>query len=239
MMISLSNISKSMQVVEVIYLSSTLYEELVLRMSQKVMDEIVLRISLDSTTDESHVDQLTLIFRFIEETTPVERSVTFMPNQGHEAQEMFDGLTKFLPTNDIDLKNCRRQYHTITYNNASAMRGKYNGLQAKVAAKNKLAEWIPCTGHSLNLVVKAAAECCAASVSFFDFLVKIYAFFTGSTYRYQILTETTKLSDRTIGLFVPKRVTKTRWSCRADVCKALERGYSSFKSSQFIFCRGK
>ena len=43
------------------------------------------------------------------------------------------------------------------------MSGRYNGLQAKVTAKNNLAAWIPCAGHSLNLVVKAAAECCTAA----------------------------------------------------------------------------
>ena len=100
----------------------------------------------------------------MEETKPVERSVTFMPNQGHKSQEMFDGLTKFLTTNDIDLKNYRGQ----SYNYAYAISGKYNSLQAKVAAKNKCAEWIPCTGHFFNLVVKAATECCPASVAFFD-----------------------------------------------------------------------
>ena len=117
------------------------------------------------------------------ETTPVERFVTFVPNQGHKAQEMFDGLTKFLTTSDIDLENCRGQ----SYDNAYAMSSKYIGLQAKVASKNKFAEWIPCTGHCLNLVVKSATECCPASAAFFDFLKKIYAFFTGSTYLYQIL----------------------------------------------------
>ena len=50
------------------------------------------------------------------------------------------------------------------------MSGRYNGFQAKVAAKNNLAAWIPCAGHSLNLVVKAAAGCCTAAVSFFDIL---------------------------------------------------------------------
>ena len=35
-------------------------------------------IFLDSTSDESRVDQLTLIFCFVEDTTLVERFVTFM-----------------------------------------------------------------------------------------------------------------------------------------------------------------
>ena len=55
------------------------------------------------------------------------------------------------------------------------MSGMYNGLQAKVAAKNNLAAWIPCAGHSLNPVVKAAAECCTAAVSFFDILECVYS----------------------------------------------------------------
>ena len=64
---------------------------------------------------------------------------------------------------DLDLGNCRGQ----NYDNASAMSGKYNGLQAKVRAKNSLAYWIHCTTHSLNLVWKNAVECCSNVVLFF------------------------------------------------------------------------
>lgn len=64
------------------------------------------------------------------------------------------------------------------------MSGKYNGLQSKVLENNKLASWIPCATHSLNLVGKAAAECCIAAVEFFDFLEQLYVFFTASTKRY-------------------------------------------------------
>ena len=54
-------------------------------MGKRVLDEIVSRIkrsryysfTLDSTPDEGHVDQLTLVFRFMENTTPVERFVAF------------------------------------------------------------------------------------------------------------------------------------------------------------------
>ena len=89
------------------------------------------------------MDQLTLVFRFTENTKPVERFVTFMTNQGHKADDMFDGLMQFLDTHGIDIQHCRGQ----SYDNASAMSGRYNGLQAKVAAKNNLAAWIPCAGQ--------------------------------------------------------------------------------------------
>lgn len=132
------------------YLSSVICEELVEIMGTSVLNEITSRIkesryysiSLDSTPDESHVDQLTLVFRYIEKYKPVERFVKFMPNQGHKAQDMFDGLMTFLNQHGIDIKHCRGQ----SYDNATAMSGKYNGLQAKVAAENNLAAWIPCAG---------------------------------------------------------------------------------------------
>lgn len=215
------------------YLSSTICEELVQLMAREVLAEIISRvktskyysISLDSTVDESHVDQLTLIFRYMENTTPIERFVTFMPNQGHRAQEMFDGLMNFLNLHKIDIKNCRGQ----SYDNASAMSGRYNGLQAKVAAENKLATWIPCAGHSLNLVGKASVECIPAAVAFFDLLENIYVFFTASTHRYKILTDLLKLVDGPV--YVPKRVTTTRWSCKADATKAFVQGYPHFKEA--------
>ena len=217
------------------YLSSTICEELVQLMGRRVLDEIISRIKrsryysviLDSTPDEGHVDQLTLVFRFMEHATPVERFVTFMPNQGHKAQEMFDGLMKFLHEHGLDLKNCRGQ----SYDNASAMSGRYNGLQAKVAERNKLAAWIPCAGHSLNLVGKAAAECCAAAISFFDFLECLYVFFTASTHRYEILTNALRSTDRPGPVCIPKRVTTTRWSCRADATKALVQGYHEIRAA--------
>ena len=148
-----------------------------------------------------------------------------MPNQGHKAQEMYDGLTKVLTLHGIDIQNCRGQ----SYDNASAMSGRYNGLQAKVAAENNLAAWIPCAGHSLNLVGKAAAECCPAAVAFFHFLEAIYVFFSASTHRYKVLTDILILADGPV--CVPKRVTTTRWSCKADATKALRRGYPYFKDA--------
>ena len=54
-------------------------------MGKRVLNEIVSRIkrsryysvTLDSTPDEGHADQLTLICRFMENTTPVEGFVAF------------------------------------------------------------------------------------------------------------------------------------------------------------------
>lgn len=138
------------------YLSATICEEFVDLMGNYVLSEITSRIkesryysiSLDSTPDEGHVDQLTLVFRYMEKSNPVERFVKFMPNQGHGAQDMCNGLTDFLNEHSIDIAHCRGQ----SYDNAAAMSGRYNGLQAKVAAQNDLAAWIPCAGSFFLLL---------------------------------------------------------------------------------------
>lgn len=129
-------------------------------------------MSLDSTPDEGHIDQLTLIFRYIEGYTPVERFVMFFPNQGHKGKELFNTVVKFMKDNEINIKDCRGQ----SYDNASSMSGKYNGLRSLVLAENNLAVWIPCAGHSLNLVVQAAAQRCESAAKFFEFLEKLYVY---------------------------------------------------------------
>ena len=67
-----------------------------------------------------------------------------------------------------------------SYDDASVMSGRYNSFQAKLVATNNRAVWISCAAHSLNLVGRAAAECCQADVALFDFLGAIYVFFTVS-----------------------------------------------------------
>ncbi|KAF0693319.1 zinc finger MYM-type protein 1-like, partial [Aphis craccivora] len=217
------------------YLSSNICEQLIQCMGHQVLNAIVTRIkiskyysiSLDSTPDEGHVDQLTVVFRFMEGSKPVERFLKFLPNQGHKAQDMFNSIMKVLENNGIEINNCRGQ----SYDNASAMSGKYNGLQSKINAVNKLATWVPCAAHSLNLVGKVAAECCSSAISFFNFLEAIYTFFTASTHRYDELKKNLQSTDKTVRIQIPKRISTTRWSCRSDATKALFHGYSQIKST--------
>jgi hypothetical protein len=53
---------------------------------------------------------------------------------------------------------------------------KYNGPQSKIIDQNSLAIWVPYTPNSLNLVRKAAAECCPTTISLLDFLEAIFIF---------------------------------------------------------------
>ena len=90
-------------------------KEIVSVMGEQVLGEIISRvkkskyysISLDSTPDAAHIDQPTLVLRYMEKDGPVKRFVIFMANKGHGAQEMFNALMEFLKIHDLDLGNCR------------------------------------------------------------------------------------------------------------------------------------
>ena len=72
---------------------------------------------MDSTPDEGHIDHMTLIFRYMEESKSVERFMTFMPNHGYKAADMFKVLVDFLEKHNPSIHECQGQ----SYNNASSM----------------------------------------------------------------------------------------------------------------------
>uniref|UniRef100_H2YLA9 HAT C-terminal dimerisation domain-containing protein n=1 Tax=Ciona savignyi TaxID=51511 RepID=H2YLA9_CIOSA len=181
------------------YLSSTICEELIELMGQKVLcviiDEIktakYFSMSVDSTPDIMHVDQLTVVIRYVLQSGP------------------------FLEENGINIQNCRGQ----SYDNASNISGKYKGVQAIIRERCSVAYYIPCTAHSLNLIGKCAAECCPNAVEFFNLLQNLYSWFVSSTHRWQVHRKHLR------GLPVTKALSDTRWSARYDAVRALNKGY--------------
>lgn len=207
------------------YLSSTICEELVLLMGQKVQYTILeeakeakyFSVAIDSTPDVSRLDQLTIIIRYVLPSGPVERFLTFMPMMRHTAEHMANLLLKFLNEKGLDVANCRGQ----SYDNASNMSGRYNGVQAIVKRECKYATFIPCCNHSLNLVGDQAVESCGGCTKFFDFVNGLYVFLSGSTYRWQQLK-----SHCTLTL---KGLPGTRWCERADAVRALVGGWKNIQ----------
>lgn len=116
---------------------------------------------------------------------PVERFLIFVPNCGHTGIEMANTLITFLDHHKIELNDCRGR----SYDNAANISDKYQGMQALFKNKNELVEFIPCCGHSLNIVVKTAANSCVAAIRFFDFIQNHYVFFTATPTRYALLTK--------------------------------------------------
>ncbi|XP_050511746.1 zinc finger MYM-type protein 1-like [Diabrotica virgifera virgifera] len=202
------------------YLSKTVCDEFISLMAEKVLIYISNEIKkakyfsliVDSTPDAAHIDQLTLVIRYVlDNGEPCERFIKFLPSVGHKAQEMFDAITIELEQLNINLKDCRGQ----SYDNASNMSGIYNGLQAKIQEQAPFAMFVPCAAHSLNLVGTSAAESCPEACRFFMLLEEVYTFFVKSTERWKKLINEIGRGKRL------KRVNLTRWSARSDACKSL------------------
>ena len=77
------------------------------------------------------------------------------------------GLTKaFLHKIDelgLSISNCRGQ----GYDNGANMRGRISGVQARILELNKRALFVPCSCHSLNLVLGDMANSSVTAVTFF------------------------------------------------------------------------
>jgi hypothetical protein len=147
------------------YLSSTIIEEFIELMATKVLLVIVkelkeakyFSISVDSTPDISHIDQLTFVVRYLTSYgTPIERFLCFIPITDHHGEQLSATVLNCIENlpEKIDIANCRGQ----CYDNAPNMAGRLNGLQSHIQRINPLAKFSPCSGHSLNLIGEAAVK---------------------------------------------------------------------------------
>ena len=82
----------------------------------------------------------------------------------------------------------------------------------------------PCAVHSLNLVAVKAVECCVQVVTFFEFVRKLYTFFSASSHRWAILTASVGQHCSVV-----KRLSDTRWSAHTDAVKDLCEGYANIQ----------
>lgn len=87
------------------------------------------------------------------------------------------------------------------------------GVQKRILDLNLRAFFVPCGSHSLNLVVKAALSCIVA-VNVFSTVQEIYNFLSGSTHRWNILTN--HVTNLTV-----KPLSETLWESRIDALEPL------------------
>lgn len=214
------------------YLSSTICEEFIRLIGDNILELILAEVKkskyfgiiVDSTPDLQHVDQLTFILRYVypDNFTAVERFLKFIPISSHKGKDLANVIMQYISDCGLDLGYCRSQ----SYDNAANMSGKYQGVQNRIKECNPLAEYIPCSAHSLNLVGQTAASVCVEAVSFFGIIQRLYTFLSSSTYRWNLLIDTLKSQIKSDKVFRVKSLSDTRWSARHDAVKALRVNYA-------------
>ena len=152
--------------------------ELIKIFADKVLKQIIeevqqckyLSISVDSTPDITHTDQLSITIRYVLPTGPVERFLGFVPLSSHTGEIIADIILNFLQEKSIDIKYCRGQ----SYANASNMSGKYKGVQQRINCVCPNADFCPCFAHSLNLVGTCAVESNADAAALSWLIQRVY-----------------------------------------------------------------
>jgi len=198
------------------YLSSTMCEEFLQLMGEKLITKEIQNVKyllVDSTPDISHVDQLTFIFCFVDPDGHVVARffLAFEPIESHTGESLADCILAMVDSLGLDLSNCRGQ----SYDNANNTSGKYKGVQAHLKRRNPLMHFVPCAAHSLKLVGTKAVDSCKVAGNFFDFVQSLYSFCASSTHSWGKVFRDTNIK------MTLKSLSDTRWSVRAESCKAL------------------
>ncbi|KAG8434798.1 hypothetical protein GDO86_012953 [Hymenochirus boettgeri] len=214
------------------YLGPGIQNEIINLLSLQIREKILVQLSvakyysiiLDCTPDINHMEQMTLMVRFV--------TATEFPESGSERISIKEHFLSFIDINDttgagmtkvllenlealnIDIKDMRGQ----GYDNGSNMKGKNKGVQAQVRELNPRAFYVPCNAHSLNLVVSDAASCAIETAKFFNIIQSLYVFFSGSTHRWNTLKQHLSTNHQWLTL---KPLSATRWESRIDAVKAV------------------
>ena len=210
------------------YLGKRIQNELIQLLASAIKEKILadvklakyFSIILDCTPDISHIEQLTMILRYVDIKKEPEVSqhqvcikesvLGFVPLKETTGAFMTETLVDELQNVGLQIDNLRGQ----GYDNGSNMKEKHNGVQQRVLDMNPRAFFVPCSAHSLKLVVNDAVKCCVQATKFFGIVQHLYNFFSTSTHRWQVLVSNIK------GLTI-KPLNETRWESRIDALKPL------------------
>ncbi|GLV46131.1 hypothetical protein CBL_05192 [Carabus blaptoides fortunei] len=99
----------------------------------------------------------------------------FLPVERSTGKQMSEILIGELNHLGLNLQDIRGQGH----DNGSNMRGDKSGVQSRIKNLNTRAFYVPCSCHSLNLVVGDMAKASLEATNFSNMVKKIYLFFLG------------------------------------------------------------
>ena len=205
------------------YFSPQIQNELIELLGQQVKTEILLTIKaskyfsilFDCTPDVSHKEQMTQIVRYVlvkDGKCSIEESfIDFIESHEKTGKGLATEITEKLKTDGLNIKDCSGE----GYDNGANMAGKYKGVQSQISSLNDLARFVPCANHTLNLVGVHAAAVSPLMITFFGRVQAIFNFFSGSTSRWEKLTD--KLS------ITLKGNSDTRWLAKKEAITPLHR----------------
>ena len=211
------------------YLSHGIQEELVELLGNAVRSSLVRRINcapfwsiiLDTTSDITRIDQLSVIVRWVDITEDnfelVESFLGFVEVSNADAHSLVETTKKFVKNLGIDFSRLRGQ----GYDGASVMSGVRGGVQKLIKEMcQSPVPFVHCASHNLNLVINDMVACIPQNTKFFTIMQEIFNFFGKSLNRWRELAMEEEKGSLTL-----KKLCTTRWTSRINAVRALRDRY--------------
>ena len=170
-------------------------------------------LTLDEASYISNKEQLSFCLRFVDSNNDIrEEFLKFIHcDEGVTGRDLFEAMTNTLSEFGFDLMNCRGQ----GYDGTGGMAGKVNGLSGILLQSNKLALYMHCHSHRLNLVVSSLTRTIALR-NVMDAIKAISYFFNLPPKRQEHLEKVIKGNFPEVTMKKLLDVCRTRWLERID-----------------------
>jgi len=203
------------------YVSPKMQNAIIAACNELVVAELVKRINAaagfavlaDETTDIAGVEQFSLCVRYLEMSSSSIREdfLQFIPVTDVSGKSLAKVIIDSLTQLGVNLDYMRGQ----GYDGASAMSGKFNGVQSHITAVYPLAVYVHCCSHSLNLAVSDA--CTVAPIrNCMGTLGNISTFFSSSAKRRDALKQSIDKECPDSSATRLRQLCPTRWIERHD-----------------------
>ncbi|KAF0723115.1 zinc finger MYM-type protein 1-like [Aphis craccivora] len=168
-------------------------------------------------------EQLSICVRYVVGLEVHERFMGFVNvSGGQDASSIVAAINNFFTLQQIDTKTL--SIIAQSYDGASVMSGKLNGVQAKIKEIHPCAIYTHCMAHRLNLVVVDFCKNIKSARNVFNVLEAVYVHFSHPS-------NNLKLSEIQANLGLKKgnilKVCDTRWVCRYKNCEAMLKNYTA------------
>ncbi|XP_022160851.1 zinc finger MYM-type protein 1-like [Myzus persicae] len=176
-----------------------------------------IRIIVDETQDLARHEQVSVCVRYVSKTLePHEVFLGFYRTASTDGESLTTLIKEVILSNGLSINNIRGQ----CYDGAASMRGSYSGVQARIRDENKLAVYVHCYAHILNLCLVDLSKVIPHVRNTFGTLQSLYSFIGASSKRYSIF-EQIMLETSSNGKNKLKSLSDTRWNCRIKSIKAV------------------
>lgn len=180
---------------------------------EELLSATYFSVSLDTTFDVSRVEQLSIVFRYINKGIVYERLVAVRATLLATGQHIFTMFKDICEEMKINWKE-----HLVgqSFDGAASMRGTYNGLQAFIREQNQSAIYVWCYAHRFSLVIVDAVSSCLEARDLFGNLEVLYDFLGSSKKQIGLFSNFQKNRYPGKPQRRLKRVTTTRWSSHSS-----------------------